>query len=94
MQLVELPKFCGANLWCDWTWPGPLRDRLWEYIGKGSVNGIVVYQWIPYKRRGNPLILSMDDMYNRLKIFRPFLISTDEPPKQLPPPQPFGGYSA
>jgi hypothetical protein len=68
----------GARLWCDWTrFPTPLKDRLYEFVGTGSVRGEMVWQFIPYKRPGHPVLRTYDELARLMPHFKPFCISTD-----------------
>jgi hypothetical protein len=71
-------SLCGAKIWCDWALEGPLKDRLYEYIGTGHVKGEVVYEFHPYKRKGYPVILSYERISLMVTYFKPFLIDSVE----------------
>lgn len=73
-----LPKLCGANIWIDWSLGGPLKDRLFEFTGTGRVNYEIIYQFVPYKRRGYPTLLTYDQITKSIGLFKPFLITPDD----------------
>lgn len=68
----------GARLWCDWRlFPAPLKDRLWEFVGTGLFKGEMVWQFVPYKRLGQPKLLTYDELGRLNPHFKPFCVSTE-----------------
>lgn len=72
------PKLCGATIWIDWTMGGPIKDRLFEFMGTGRVNHEIIYQFVPYKRRGYPRIVTYDQLSRSINLFKPFLITPED----------------
>ena len=75
---MSTPKLVGAHLWIDWRLGGPIKDRLWEFMGTGIVRGEISYQFIPYKRRGYPLVVTHTQAMNDSQFFKPFLITPED----------------
>lgn len=73
-----MAKLCGATIWCDWSMGGPLKDRLFEYVGTLTIKNEVAYQFNPHKRKGYPMILTYDRVSNMVHYFKPFLIDPIE----------------
>jgi hypothetical protein len=68
----------GARLWCDWgLYPMQLKRRLYEFVGTGSVKGEMVWQFVPYKRAGHPVLRTYDELTRLMPHFKPFCISTE-----------------
>jgi hypothetical protein len=66
---------CGANIWYEAGLRGlPLKDRLFEYVGPANIKGSACYQFLPYKRKGYPIIVPVDML--DVSPVKPLLIDT------------------
>jgi hypothetical protein len=68
-------KIAGAHIWIDWALVGPMKDRMFKFMGTHYVGGRVYYNFAPYNRVGKVMMCDWDTLCAMTRFFKPLLIT-------------------